>query len=141
MPKGKKWIVQPGMKHCPLCGLDKLLTEFSMARRSPDGRFTYCRLCLKKRNALRTPESRQMWHLRMKYGLEITEYKRMFRQQKGRCAICHKPQKSRWLAVDHDHKTGKVRSLLCTRCNTILGQSGDSLKLLRAVIQYLRNHI
>ena len=45
----------------------------------------------------------------------------MFEAQGGLCAICHKPQTTRKLAVDHDHESGLIRGLLCTRCNCDIG--------------------
>ena len=57
------------------------------------------------------------------YGITIKDYNRMFMEQKGCCAICgkHQSEQKNTLAVDHDHKTGEVRSLLCSRCNSQLG--------------------
>lgn len=57
------------------------------------------------------------------YGIDLTEYNRMFEQQGGCCAICnkHQTQFKRRLAVDHNHTTGKVRALLCHICNRALG--------------------
>ena len=51
------------------------------------------------------------------YGLAPGEYDRMFEAQDGRCAICAKQPRSKRLAVDHDHRTGKPRALLCVVCN------------------------
>lgn len=51
------------------------------------------------------------------YGLEPGEYARLLAEQDGRCAICTKRPRNRRLAVDHDHRTGKVRGLLCYFCN------------------------
>lgn len=45
----------------------------------------------------------------------------MLKKQKGLCRICKRPRKLRWLAVDHNHKTGVVRGLLCGPCNGKLG--------------------
>lgn len=60
------------------------------------------------------------------YGIEMTleEYNRRFLEQKGRCVICgkHQSELKKALAVDHNHKTGEVRSLLCNRCNLLVGQ-------------------
>jgi len=141
MTQGKKWIVPLGMKHCSQCGQTKPLEDFSIARNSPDGRFSYCRVCLKEKNSKRTPELRQKWHLHQKYGLTLERYKEMLSEQKGVCAICKRPQvKGRALSVDHCHRTGRVRSLLCVKCNTILGHLGDSLKLLSAIKLYLTSH-
>ena len=59
----------------------------------------------------------------LKYGITSKDYKTLFRRQRGACAICGtKKPRGRWncLHVDHDHRTGKVRGLLCFRCNTRL---------------------
>jgi hypothetical protein len=51
------------------------------------------------------------------YGLTLKQYDQMFTTQGGVCAICGEPELTRRLAVDHDHKTGEVRGLLCSKCN------------------------
>lgn len=70
----------------------------------------------------------------LKYGLVEGAYDKIFRDQNGVCAICGKPETRRLrgkltnLSVDHDHETGEVRGLLCSRCNFGLGQIGDVLE-------------
>jgi hypothetical protein len=68
-------------------------------------------------------------------------YAELFTRQKGLCAICHKPERCRArgsmepraLAVDHDHKTGKCRGLLCNDCNRLVAiLEDDSARWLRA---------
>jgi len=60
--------------------------------------------------------------LKYKHGITLEQYDEMFKQQNGVCAICSLVDVTgRRLAVDHDHKTGKIRGLLCTGCNTRLG--------------------
>lgn len=71
------------------------------------------------------------------YGLAIGEYDRLRVEQDGRCAICLRKRK---LCVDHDHETGKVRALLCERCNAMLGQAYDKPSVLRAGARYLELH-
>ena len=82
--------------------------------------------------------------LRTKYGLSLVEYRRLFEQQAGLCALCGNPEtifvsqgKLRKLAVDHCHTTGRVRGLLCGRCNTGLGKLGDTPEALRKALTYL----
>src|SRR5207249_694982 len=53
-------------------------------------------------------------------GVTDAEYDRLLAAQGGGCAICGNPPKTRRLHVDHDHKTGEVRGLLCHRCNRLL---------------------
>lgn len=78
-----------------------------------------------------------------KYGLTPEDYDRMCAAQDGACAVCKKPEtvtsragRTKKLAVDHCHITGRVRGLLCTRCNKALGCLGDGALLL-AAHQYL----
>lgn len=72
-----------------------------------------------------------------RFGLTVESYDELFKSQNGLCAICEKPH-WRNLAVDHDHKTGKVRGLLCYRCNTLLGLASDSIQVLQSAILYLK---
>jgi len=74
--------------------------------------------------------------LKKKYGLTSEEYEALLKKQGGVCKICQMPSKSR-LRVDHDHKTGKVRGLLCTGCNIGLGQFKDNAAALKAAADYI----
>lgn len=99
-----------------------------------------------------TPEQRaeyeRAWRFKKKYGITIQDYDRMFEEQGGVCATCRKASvqvhaksgKLRDLAVDHDHVTGKVRALLCTDCNVVLGLVNDAPALLREMADYLERH-
>lgn len=81
--------------------------------------------------------------MRRNFGVSLKEYEEMFFEQGGLCAICGKPETTtmrnavKFLAIDHDHVTGKVRKLLCHRCNTALGLVGDSIEVLKKMIEYL----
>lgn len=78
-----------------------------------------------------------------KYGITVADYEARLAAQSGACAICrssfnvHRGTTAVRLAVDHDHVTGRVRGLLCSRCNTGLGLFGDNPTLLRDAIAYL----
>jgi hypothetical protein len=71
------------------------------------------------------------------YGLESGAYWAMLVQQDGRCIICMKTARTRRLAVDHDHASGRVRGLLCYRCNQYLGQWENDPIALHNLIVYL----
>lgn len=79
------------------------------------------------------------------YGIDSTEYNQMEAAQQGLCAICKRLQaptdagKPRLLFIDHDHRTGKVRGLLCTRCNAGLGMFLDDASLMKRAILYLES--
>jgi hypothetical protein len=79
-------------------------------------------------------------YLRRDYGLTIEQYNQMFSAQGGVCAICKKPDPKRRLAVDHCHDTGRVRELLCIKCNSAIGKLYDDPKMLDRAAAYLRKH-
>lgn len=79
-------------------------------------------------------------YLKSRYGITIEQYAAMFDSQNGACAICRmKPDRIR-LHVDHCHKTGVVRGLLCFKCNAILGHAQDNISVLDAAKEYLLAH-
>jgi hypothetical protein len=85
-------------------------------------------------------DSRKYW-VKRKYGLTSEHYDKLFNNQEGKCAICgiHQDNNGRSLSVDHDHCTGKVRGLLCYKCNTILGYCVDNINILTNAINYLKS--
>lgn len=70
-----------------------------------------------------------------RYGLSLQEYREILARQGNACAICKTP--GRPLCIDHCHATGKVRGLLCTKCNVGLGNYNDDPTLIRAAMAYL----
>jgi hypothetical protein len=101
----------------------------------------------------KNPERARSHVYKSKFGIDLEQYRTLLEKQGGLCAVCLQPEtinsRSRWvknttkkraLAVDHDHKTGKVRGLLCSGCNTALGKLGDDEHRIRALLAYLQNH-
>lgn len=84
--------------------------------------------------------------LKVHYGLNLAEYKQILENQNGTCAICKQPEtatvkgKIRSLSVDHNHETGKVRGLLCGRCNSSVGLLGEDVNRMQAMIEYITKH-
>lgn len=79
-------------------------------------------------------------YLKNRYGLTPGEYQAMATGQNGLCKICGKPNtKGRKLYIDHNHKTGKVRGLLCEGCNFGLGGFKDDAMLLLEAVKYILN--
>lgn len=76
------------------------------------------------------------------FGLTLESYNKMLMDQNFRCYICRVKVKrlKKSLAVDHDHKTGKVRGLLCNTCNIVLGLVKESTMRLGSMIDYLVQH-
>ncbi len=92
----------------------------------------------KKYGALHRRELSEQ-RLRTRHGITLEDYAYMYRDQKGCCAICNTPEGElkKCLRVDHDHKTGKVRGLLCDRCNVGLGCFRDACVLLHMASNYI----
>lgn len=81
--------------------------------------------------------------LKAKYGISQIDYDNMFKAQEGSCVICKKAQTEfdKPFQVDHCHSTGRVRGLLCFRCNAGLGHFVDSVESLKSAISYLEQDI
>lgn len=85
-------------------------------------------------------------HLRSKFGMSLATYVAMATEQDNKCAICRCEEtatrlgKVKALQVDHDHKTGKVRGLLCSDCNTGIGKMKENRDALVGAIKYLDKH-
>lgn len=146
-------------KTCSKCAVYKTLNLFSKSNQSPDKHQYWCKQCVsensiafyKKKNEdpefrkkqsiksiaikKKRPEVYKNSELLRKYGISLTEYNQMIALQDGQCGICNmtlsKP------TVDHCHKTGKVRKILCYRCNNLLGQARDNTDILHSAISYL----
>jgi hypothetical protein len=146
-------------KTCRRCKKEFPATlEFFRSNKSSKDKLGVCLKCLKHYNDSRrwekskwrreNPEGTFNNSMRVrKVNINWTQYQQMFERQHGLCAICHKPETAEFggvcgrgikrLAVDHDHNTGKIRGLLCQRCNNGIGQMDDNPDRLRAAAAYL----
>ena len=153
------------LKYCPHCKLDKPLSDFYNQKSTKSGLSSWCKECTKQERKLarqKNPEHfkqrdkdkhqrnkahRRNHHLVKLYGITQEQYNEMFIKQGGVCAICHKPETAvhpitgliQNLAVDHNHKTGKVRGLLCDKHNRGLGYFDDNAAELLNAAHYLQN--
>lgn len=127
-------------KVCTKCGQEKLLKEFYKAPASKGkyGRHSYCKVCMVTYSRWRK--------LKYIYNISKTQYNDLLERQHSRCAICgvhvddlvFRTPKHRVLHVDHNHKTGEVRGLLCNDCNVMVGCSQDNTENLKKAIDYLQ---
>jgi hypothetical protein len=146
-------------KICSVCNKLKPLEDFYKEARVKDGRMRRCKLChcaVTAKYRTQNPEvyrkaSLKHWHnlkdskkhgkWLKRYGLTKEEYETFFDKQKGLCFICKKECSSgQNLSVDHCHKTGKVRGLLCKKCNTALGMLEDNIEYFQTAILYLKSY-
>lgn len=93
----------------------------------------------RERLRARSPETRKDGKLRSQYRLSISEFETMLSEQGGGCAICG--DRSRPFCVDHCHRLGMVRGVLCRRCNTGIGMLQDSATLVLKAHEYLKKHL
>ena len=134
-------IAVPETKRCPRCGCAKDSDLFYRNRSNPDGLDDVCKECHRtsaKRYCTEHRDRRRNTRLKERYGITLDDYDRLFSRQKGVCAICDNAVEG-GLCVDHCHKTGRVRGLLCDRCNRLLGSAGDNVSILRSAIRYLED--
>lgn len=148
-------------KRCADCNADRPISEFGKCRTNKSGLQYYCREHCRirakaqarknyaknpgkylarmkkwrKDNLARHNEIAQKSRVKYLYGLTLEEYDALKQAAGGRCQICKRKTK---LHIDHDHKTTKVRGLLCMHCNHALGKFSDSVKVLQAAIAYLQ---
>lgn len=124
--------VRAASKKCSICKTVKAATEFYKSNTNKDGLHGWCKACSDQRTV---ENGRKRLH-----GLTPEAFQAMHKAQDGLCSICRTDEPTagkRSFCVDHDHITGKVRGLLCTRCNTMLGNALDDVKILKAAIVYL----
>lgn len=159
--------LNPEIRRCSKCGAEKPLLAFARQGRGWRGDCKECRASYtmgwsaanpeKVRTAARAwraanPERVQLHADRNRprakvkrrhrtveqYGLDLVQYNEMLAAQGGGCAICGSIDKSKALAVDHCHDTGRVRGLLCSTCNTGIGRFSDDPALLIRAARYIQ---
>jgi hypothetical protein len=148
-------------KVCAACKLDKPATEF---HRRKAGLHSYCKPCTRlknrqwvqthpeqhaascaswyRRNKAKAKQSSSNWHYKSHYSITYAEFLAMCAAVGNKCEICRADlaigkKTARSAHLDHNHRTGVIRGVLCAMCNTAVGKLGDSPELLRRAITYL----
>ena len=135
-------------KQCQMCNKTKPVSEFYKSQQTKDGYYSYCRPCkvecnrksndkMLSFNRKKHLRQRKNNHLKTAYGITIDQYDAMSKDQNNVCAICLLPEVGRKLAVDHCHKTQKIRGLLCSKCNRAIGQLNDDIPRIKRAVEYL----
>lgn len=151
-------------KRCSDCSETKSWEFFYKDKRSKDGLQRRCKTChairarewwakngkqayqqhkqqqqdWRVKNPERYAARQRRYHLRRKYGFDQAEFQQRIVEQGGKCACCGDGGIE--LVVDHCHRVGKVRELLCQSCNKMLGCANDSVQRLMAAVRYLEKH-
>lgn len=144
-------------KKCSKCKEWKPYDEYALAKRDKTGRASSCKQCFRELHKLRTQEgykrpytvqrknqkrvwaARKFWPTKTVAEVEA-ELDRLMQVQNNSCAICKLPESNfkRKLSVDHDHKTGQVRGLLCDFCNLGLGNFKENVLIFDSAKKYLQ---
>lgn len=153
-------------KKCCKCKEIKNLDEFSFLKGGKFQRSAWCRKChsihsskWNKEHPKRAKEnynnwkannpenkkkadhsSGRKWRLKSTYGITENDFRSMFEKQNGRCKICNSDNNGKRLHIDHNHTTGKVRALLCSKCNHGLGLFQEDILILEKAIVYLKDN-
>ncbi len=132
--------LETGTRVCVACKERKSMTEYFWAGRKYRRR--KCKKCVveyardrRKVAGVDEVARKRAGHLRREFGLTEAGYKALVKIQQGKCAIC----RSNFTIphVDHDHRSGRIRGLLCFKCNTALGKFNDDPELLHSAILYI----
>lgn len=134
--------IKNGIKLCPKCNIKKPLSGFNKDNSTKHGYVVNCKSCKENYRQLNL-EKISLQRITKVYNLSKEEYKNLITLQNNRCAICNKEHfenNKNKLFIDHDHKTGKVRGLLCHHCNVALGSFYDNIDILQNAINYLNTN-
>jgi len=129
------------LDNCKQCGV--LLNDSNSVWSAPKSswgerrRYNSCHECHVKQHRARKADN----NFQKNYGINSDDYYKMNIAQNGLCAICRRMcNKHTRLSVDHDHKNGQVRGLLCHRCNTAIGMLEDNEDIIWNLLEYLKKH-
>lgn len=133
------------MKKCSKCKIEKPLSDFHNVKTGKQGKHHYCKNCMSvQRKQTYNYNNAFNRRLRNSYNLTLDELTQMHKDQDKRCKICGDlhdvVSKHGGLYVDHCHSSGKVRGLLCAKCNQLLGACKDNIVILQSAIDYLNSH-
>lgn len=150
------------MRICARCKEIKPYDGFVKSKSRKDGLHSYCKPCvsrMSKESRERDPRAYKEYcrkrnksekgkislakaKLKHRYGITQEDYFNMFIEQDGRCKICNTHQEglTKKLGVDHCHESKKVRGLLCSNCNNMLGLVYDDINILISAIKYLKEN-
>ena len=119
-----------GSMRCYVCETEKDVTLFALDKGRLNGRRNECKNCMKQLN--------REQYFKHNWGITLSEFDAMKQKQDGCCGCCGK--KSEKLVLDHDHKSGLLRQLICSACNSGIGYFSDDPEKLKLTIAYLERH-
>lgn len=134
-------------KICSSCGVEKPHSEFYKQKDKKDGLRSNCKTCISEKSKQRWSSDsnfrkrgnmRSRKHALMKnYGLTMDDFFNLVEEQGGKCAICQIDLPHTKPVVDHCHVTGKVRGILCHKCNSGIGMLNDDARTIERALKYI----
>lgn len=138
-------LFKQGKARCAACKNIKELSEFNNDKTKNNGKQNNCKECYRKKRKLIYKDKKELFatqQIKRKYGLSKTSLDELYRKQNNCCAICGRlKREDEKFCIDHNHRTGKVRGLLCANCNLGIGHFNDDIFIMQRVIEYLRREI
>lgn len=146
------------MRVCKICKKEYSLKQFYRRKELKGVYRKECKKCFRKKEHTRFNNflneikkdkrkysqlirKRRIHYFKTKYQLDYNELEEMLKKQDKKCDICLKKINLKTCKVDHCHKKGHVRGLLCNSCNLSLGGFKDNVEVLKRAIRYLRKHV
>ena len=128
---------------CSSCKQTKPISDFYKRNNRPNGYQHHCKACSDIRTTgdkNRKREYDKNYYRKKNYGISFSQYEEMVAAQNGVCAIC-KRECNRYgkLSIDHSHISGKIRGLLCHKCNNAIGLFGEDITIMQSAIDYLKS--
>ena len=136
------------MKQCTKCGIQKPISEYYKSTKAYDGLQSCCKPCHKTvcktshvKHKLKRNLYNKKYNIEKNYKISYNSYLTLIKSQNGNCQICKNILKiDKNTHLDHCHYTGKIRGVLCGKCNTGIGQFNDSTELLKSALKYLKKY-
>ena len=120
---------------CKICCSDKAKEKWSSLTK--EGKLKHSRIARERMGE----DYHKNYRLKQRYGITLEEYNSMLDSQNSLCYICETTfDEDNKAQVDHDHKTGKIRKLLCRNCNTAIGHMKEDIDVLKKSIKYIEEH-
>ena len=121
---------------CSACGEWKPPTAYNKNKQQKSGLHYSCRQCAKQHV--------RKYNIESKYNITVEDYNKLLSEQSSKCDICdlelvnNSDDKFNRPVIDHNHKSGEVRAILCHKCNLALGNCNDSSEYTLKLYNYLK---
>jgi len=135
-------------KACSKCKKEKIISEFYSDISNPSGLHSHCKVCKNEASKIwknNNPYKRKAHNIKTRYGLIYEDFIKMHELQDSKCPGCNEKisiiiGSENPAVIDHNHETGDIRSLLCNKCNQVIGLVKEKQTTLENLSNYLRKY-